>query len=398
MDADYRSSLVRRLRAVHSLYGEACRTMTLEQVNAVSHPATLPIAFSLVHQALIEDGSLIFLGGPAPQFNDEWASRIGLGVNDHGKERSVEEMMRQRIGDYDAFCEFQQLVFRASETYVASIEPESFMDVIVAAPYGETLARTFSALVGGERRHHPQRRPGVLGIPTRPSPYGRDRARSLPRRPHRHDVLKGTAVALVDGTTTDRFHDLRERLEASVSSGDDLGVSLAVIHHGEFVCDLWGGYTDPERTTPWSRDTIVNVWSTTKTMVFLVMLMLSDRGQLDFDEDVATYWPDFAEEGKGDIKVHHLMNHTAGLSGFSPSMVLEDLADWDRCTTDLAHVAPWWSDRAQSGYHAVTQGYLLGEVVRRITGRPSASTLRPRSQASSARTSISDCPSPKSRG
>ncbi len=149
MDADYRSSLVRRLRAVHSLYGEACRTMTLEQVNAVSHPATLPIAFSLVHQALIEDGSLIFLGGPAPQFNDEWASRIGLGVNDHGKERSVEEMMRQRIGDYDAFCEFQQLVFRASETYVASIEPESFMDVIVAAPYGETLARTFSALVGG---------------------------------------------------------------------------------------------------------------------------------------------------------------------------------------------------------------------------------------------------------
>ncbi len=175
-------------------------------------------------------------------------------------------------------------------------------------------------------------------------------------------------MALVDGTTTDRFHDLRERLEASVSSGDDLGVSLAVIHHGEFVCDLWGGYTDPERTTPWSRDTIVNVWSTTKTMVFLVMLMLSDRGQLDFDEDVATYWPDFAKEGKGDIKVHHLMNHTAGLSGFSPSVVLEDLADWDRCTTDLAHAAPWWSDRAQSGYHAVTQGYLLGELVRRITG------------------------------
>jgi hypothetical protein len=150
VDADYRSSLVRRLRAVHSLYGEAGRTMTLEQVNSVSYPTTLPIAFSLVHQVLIEDGSLVFLGGPPPQFNDDWASRIGLGVNDHGKERSVDEMMGQRIGDYDAFLEFQQSVFNASETFVASIDPESFMDVIVAAPYGETLAHTFSALVGGE--------------------------------------------------------------------------------------------------------------------------------------------------------------------------------------------------------------------------------------------------------
>ena len=91
MDADYRSSLVRRLRAVHHLYDEACRTMTIEQVNTVTHPHTLPIAFSLVHQALIEDGSLLFLGGPAPLFNDEWATRIGLGVADHGKARSVDE-------------------------------------------------------------------------------------------------------------------------------------------------------------------------------------------------------------------------------------------------------------------------------------------------------------------
>lgn len=150
MDADYRSSLVRRLRAAHSLYDEACRTMTVEQVNAVSLPTTLPIAFSLVHQVLVEDGSLVFLGGPAPLFTDEWAARIDLAINDHGKERSVEEMMHQRIGDYEAFREFQQLVFRASESYVDSIDPAAFMDVIVPAPYGETLARTFSALVGGE--------------------------------------------------------------------------------------------------------------------------------------------------------------------------------------------------------------------------------------------------------
>jgi hypothetical protein len=150
VDADYRSSLVRRLRAVHHLYDEACRTMTLDQVNAVSHAGTLPIAFSLVHQALIEDGSLIFVGGPAPLFNEEWAHRIGLGVRDHGKARSVEEMMHQRIDDYDAFREFQRAVFDASETYVASLDPSTLGDIVVPFPYGERLAHTFSALVGGE--------------------------------------------------------------------------------------------------------------------------------------------------------------------------------------------------------------------------------------------------------
>jgi hypothetical protein len=119
-------------------------------VNAVSHPGTLPIAFSLVHQALIEDGSLIFLGGPTPLFNDDWADRIGLGVKDHGKERSVEEMMHQRIDDYDAFRDFQQAVFRASETFVASVDPSTMNDIVVPFPYGETLAHTFSALVAGE--------------------------------------------------------------------------------------------------------------------------------------------------------------------------------------------------------------------------------------------------------
>ncbi len=175
-------------------------------------------------------------------------------------------------------------------------------------------------------------------------------------------------MALVEGTTTERFAELRDRLEASLESGDDLGASLAVVHRGELVCDLWGGYTDPERSRPWTRDTIVNVWSTTKTMVFLVMLMLSDRGALDFDARVATYWPAFAAKGKSEILVHHLMNHTAGLCGFSPEIEVRDLADWERCVSDLASMEPWWSDRRQSGYHALTQGYLLGELVRRVTG------------------------------
>jgi len=151
VNADYRSSLVRRLAAVHSLYVDACGSMTLEQVNAVVHPTTLPIAFSLIHQVLIEDGTIAFAGGPLPQFNVAWSSRMGLAIADHGKERPVEEMMGQRIGDYAAFCEFQRLVFAATEAFVAGIDPATFNDIVVPAPYPRGVANTFSARVGGER-------------------------------------------------------------------------------------------------------------------------------------------------------------------------------------------------------------------------------------------------------
>lgn len=150
MDADYRSSLVRRLGAIHSLYYDACETMSVDQVNEVVHQGTLPIAFSLVHQVLIEDATLIAVGGSAPQFNAGWAERIGLGVLDHGKERTVDEMMHQRIEDFDAFRSFQRLVFNATEIHVATIEPSTFSDLLVKAPYPPAIANTFSARVGGE--------------------------------------------------------------------------------------------------------------------------------------------------------------------------------------------------------------------------------------------------------
>jgi hypothetical protein len=149
MDADYRSSLCRRLRAVHSLYYDACDSMTVDQVNAVTQPSTLPIAFSLVHQVLMEDGTLVFVGGPPPQFDDEWAHRLGLAIADHGKEKSVEEMMAQRIGDYAAFQQFQRRVFRATEEYVADVDPATLNDILIRAPYGPVIADTFSARVGG---------------------------------------------------------------------------------------------------------------------------------------------------------------------------------------------------------------------------------------------------------
>ncbi len=150
MDVAYRSSLLRRIRAMHSLYYDACATMTAAQVNAVTHEGALPIAFSLVHQVLIEDGSLLFAGGTPAKFDEHWKSRLKLSINDHGKARSVEEMMAQHIGDYQAFLEFQRLVFEATENFVRDIEPSSLSEIIVTFPYGPTLEHTFSARVGGE--------------------------------------------------------------------------------------------------------------------------------------------------------------------------------------------------------------------------------------------------------
>lgn len=175
-------------------------------------------------------------------------------------------------------------------------------------------------------------------------------------------------MSQVYGTVSERFAPLRAQLEKNLDQGDDLGASIAVIHHGELVCDLWGGYRDAQKTTPWERDTLVNVWSTTKTMTFLVMLMLADRGEVDFSTRVAHYWPEFADNGKDDIELRHLLAHSAGLSGWQEPLAPEELADWERCVTTLARQAPWWSDRFQPGYHALTQGFLVGEVVRRVTG------------------------------
>jgi CubicO group peptidase (beta-lactamase class C family) len=175
-------------------------------------------------------------------------------------------------------------------------------------------------------------------------------------------------MADVQGTCDRRFEAVRTTLRDQLERGDDVGASVAVFLHGEPVVDIWGGWVDAEKTRPWERDTITNVWSTTKTMTFLVALMLHDRGQLDFHAPVATYWPEFAANGKGSIEVRHVMGHTAGLSGWEETLAAEDLANWERCTTALAAQAPWWEPGTASGYHALTQGYLIGEIVRRITG------------------------------
>jgi CubicO group peptidase (beta-lactamase class C family) len=175
-------------------------------------------------------------------------------------------------------------------------------------------------------------------------------------------------MAEVQGSCDDRFAGVRTAFEQQLDR-EELGGSIAVDLDGETVVDLWGGFRDEARTTPWTRDTLVNVWSTTKTITNLAMLTLVERGQLDVDAPVAEYWPEFAAAGKEDVRVRHLMSHTSGVAGWDPPFTVEDMYDWDTSTARLAAQAPWWEPGTASGYHANNQGHLLGEVLRRIDGR-----------------------------
>ena len=173
----------------------------------------------------------------------------------------------------------------------------------------------------------------------------------------------------VQGSCDPRFDAMRAILAANLASGADVGASAAVVLDGEMVVDLWGGWADEARTTPWQADTITNVWSSTKTMIALSALMLVDRGQLDVDAPVAEYWPEFAANGKVGVLVRHLLSHTSGVSGWDQPVEIGDLYDWGKSTSMLAAQAPWWEPGTASGYHALNQGHLVGEVIRRITGR-----------------------------
>ncbi len=172
----------------------------------------------------------------------------------------------------------------------------------------------------------------------------------------------------IEGSCDPRFERVRDAFERNFTERGDVGASFAATLEGECVVDIWGGHQDAERTRPWAEDTIVNVFSTTKTMTFIAALMLADRGQLNLDAPVADYWPEFAANGKAGVLVKHLLAHSAAVPGFSRHFSAEEHYDWSLACADLAGQAPWWPPGSRSGYHAITQGYLIGEVVRRITG------------------------------
>ncbi|MGY1503082.1 serine hydrolase domain-containing protein [Streptomyces sp. QTS52] len=165
-----------------------------------------------------------------------------------------------------------------------------------------------------------------------------------------------------------RFSAVRTAFEENFRDRGELGAAVSVTVGGETVVDLWGGWADAGHTRAWERDTLVNVWSTSKGPVALCAHILADRGLLDLDAPVAAYWPEFAAAGKEGVLVRHLLSHRAGLSGLREPHSLADLYDWELTTRRLAATEPWWEPGTRSGYHALTYGFLVGEVVRRVSG------------------------------
>lgn len=174
----------------------------------------------------------------------------------------------------------------------------------------------------------------------------------------------------VQGFADERFSALREAFQQHLDTAAELGASLAVVERGTLVLDLWGGWADQARTTPWAADTLTNVWSISKTMTSLTALVLVDRGLLDPDEPVGTYWPEFKAAGKEGVLVRHLLDHTSGVSGWDQPVTGEDILDVPTATARLAAQAPWWPPGTLSGYHLLDYGHLVGELVLRVTGRP----------------------------
>jgi CubicO group peptidase (beta-lactamase class C family) len=176
-------------------------------------------------------------------------------------------------------------------------------------------------------------------------------------------------MADLQGHHEPRFDALHAALQRNIDSGAELGASMVVDIDGERVVDVWGGFRDTARSTPWDEHTITNVWSSTKTVTSLAALVLVDRGELDVYAPVAKYWPEFGANGKQDIEVRHLMSHTSGVSGLEQPAAVEDLYDWEKSTARYAAQAPWWEPGTASGYHALNFGHLIGEVVRRVSGK-----------------------------
>lgn len=178
----------------------------------------------------------------------------------------------------------------------------------------------------------------------------------------------------VSGTCAPAFEPLRELLAANLADGSDLGASVAVVRDGDLVADLWGGDARPGER--WTEDTIVQVWSVTKTMAGLTVLVLADRGVIDLDAPVATYWPAFAANGKDRTLVRHLLGHTGGVPGWTRQITVEELIDLELSESYLADEEPWYAAGSAPAYQIINHGHLLDAVVRGATGRPLADVFR----------------------
>lgn len=186
-------------------------------------------------------------------------------------------------------------------------------------------------------------------------------------------------ATVVEGRVAPGFEGVRETFAANFTRGDDyeeVGAALAVYQRGKCVVDIWAGHRDAARSRAWSRDTLANVWSTTKGLTATAVGVLVDRGLLRYEDRVASVWPEFAQGGKDKITVAQLLSHQAGLPGFVEPTTIDDMYDWDLVAGRLARQKPLWEAGELNSYHAMTYGWLAGELVRRVAKRPFGEFVR----------------------
>ena len=180
----------------------------------------------------------------------------------------------------------------------------------------------------------------------------------------------------IQGTCDPAFEPVKEAFAENFRERQEVGASVAVSIDERMVVDFWAGLARRDTQSPWTRDTIVNVYSASKGIAALCAHRLVDQGKLDLDAPIARYWPEFAQAGKSELPVHLVLSHRAGLPAIKQPLPSDALYDWETMTNALAAQAPWWRPGSKHGYHALTFGYLLGELVRRTTGKSLGTYLR----------------------
>ena len=170
------------------------------------------------------------------------------------------------------------------------------------------------------------------------------------------------------GTTAPGFERVREAFESGFDGKPDMGAALAIRHRGDMVVDLWAGVRDERSRQPWREETPSVIFSCTKGLVSILAARLVQEGRLEYGAPVARYWPEFAAAGKEHVRVSDLLSHRSGLSAPREPLTTAQILDWQTVVSRLAAQEPLWAPDSGYAYHAITHGWLAGEVIRRVTG------------------------------
>ncbi len=181
---------------------------------------------------------------------------------------------------------------------------------------------------------------------------------------------------MISGTNDTKFVQVREAFASSFADGLEHGAAMAIVLDGKLVVDLWGGYADKAKKSPWTRDTIVNVWSATKGVLATAVAMVVEQGKLAYEQPIADVWPEFAANGKGHITLNHVLSHTSGVNGADVPINDEQLRSWRPYVDALAAMKPNWVPGEHCAYHALSYGHLAGETLRRAVGKTVGAFVR----------------------